>query len=162
MALLAVVRVRGHAKIQHRAVDTMDQLKLNRVNHCVLLQESKTTGGMLQMVKDYVTWGEIGPEGAARMLLQKGETAGGKRLTDAYVKDNSKYSSILSFAKALEKGEAKVSDVKGLKPVVRLPPPRHGYESTRKSFVDGGSLGYRGPEMWKLLDRMLEKPKEAK
>ncbi len=162
MALLAVVRVRGHAKIQHSAVDTMDQLKLNRVNHCVLIQESKSANGMLQVVKDYVTWGEIGPEGAARMLFQKGEIVGGKRLTDAYVKENSKYTSILSFAKALENGEAKMSDVKGLKPVVRLPPPRKGYESTRRSYVDGGSLGYRGADMWKLVDRMLEKPKEAK
>lgn len=162
MALLAVVRVRGHAKIQRSAVDTMNMLKLNRVNHCVLLQESKTANGMLQRVKDYVTWGEIGPEGAARILFQKGEVVGGKRLTDAYVKDNSKYTSILSFAKALEKGEAKLSEVKGLKPLVRLPPPRKGYESTRRAYVDGGSLGYRGADMWKLVDRMLDKPTEAK
>lgn len=162
MTLLAVVRVRGHAKIQHSAVYTMDMLKLNRVNHCVLIQESKTAKGMLQVVKDYVTWGEIGHEGAARILFQKGEIVGGKRLTDAYVKDNSKYTSILSFAKALESGEAKMSDVKGLKPLVRLPPPRKGYRSTRRAYVDGGSLGYRGADMWKLVDRMLEKPKEAK
>lgn len=162
MALLAVVRVRGHAKIQHAAVDTMDMLKLNRVNHCVLIQDNKTTNGMLQRVKDYVTWGEIGPEGAARILFQKGEVMGGKRLTDAYVKDNSKYTSILSFAKALEKGEAKMSEIKGLKPLVRLPPPRKGYRSTRRSYIDGGSLGYRGADMWKLVDRMLEKPQEGK
>jgi large subunit ribosomal protein L30 len=159
---MVVVRVRGHAKIQWRTVETMTRMKLTRVNHCVVLPKSATTDGMLQRVKDYVTWGEMSHEGLARLLFQRGEVVGGERLTDAYVKDNSKFTSILSFAKALEAGEAKISDVKGLKPVVRLPPPRHGYESTRRSYVDGGSLGYRGKEMEKLVDRMLEKPKEAK
>ena len=140
----------------------MTRLKLNRVNHCVVLPMSATTNGMLQRVKDYVTWGELGHEALARLLFQKGEVVGGGRLTDSFVKENSKYTSILSFAKAIDAGEAKLADVKGLKPVVRLPPPRHGYESTRRSYVDGGSLGYRGKEMEKLVDRMLEKPKEAK
>ncbi|MBN1677056.1 MAG: 50S ribosomal protein L30 [Candidatus Thermoplasmatota archaeon] len=157
-----VVRVRGHAKIQHTAVETMDMLKLNRVNHCVVLPENKTTQGMLQAVKDYVTWGELGHESIARMLLQRGEITGGDKLTDAHVKDNSKFTSILSFAKALEKGEAKMADVKGLKPVVRLPPPRKGYEGTRKSYVDGGSLGYRGKDIERLIDRMLEMPRGEK
>jgi len=159
---VAVVRVRGHAKIRFDAVETMRRLKLNRVNHCVILPESPTTRGMLQKVKDYVTWGELGHEAIARMLFQRGEVQGGARLTDAYVRDNSKYQSILSFAKAMEKGEAKLTDVKGLKPLLRLPPPRKGYENTKRPFADGGSLGNRGPEMEKLIDRMLSRPKEGR
>lgn len=162
MPAVGVVRVRGHAKIRVDAVDTMNRLKLNRVNHCVILPQTATTKGMLQTVKDYVTWGELGHEAIARMLFQRGEVLGGARLTDAYVKENSKYQSILSFAKAIEKGEAKLSDVKGLKPVLRMPPPRQGYENTKRSYADGGSLGDRGAEMEKLIDRMLSKPKEAK
>ena len=158
MPAIAVVRVRGHAKIQHAAVETMDQLKLNRPNHCVLLQQTTTTKGMLQNVKDYVTWGEVNHEIIARLLHQRGQIVGGERLTDAYVKANSKFPSILSFAKALEKGEARMADVKGLKPVLRLPPPRQGYESTRRTFTDRGALGYRGDKIEKLLDRMLAKP----
>jgi len=162
MPAVAVIRIRGHAKIQHQAVETMDQLKLNRVNHCVVLPQNATTKGMLQRVKDYVTWGELGHEALARLLFQKGEVTGGGRLTDAYVKENSKFTSILSLAKAVEKGEASLSEVKGLKPVLRLPPPRKGYENTKLSYVDRGSLGNRGVEIEKLIDRMLAKPKEAK
>jgi large subunit ribosomal protein L30 len=158
----AIVRVRGHAKIQRKAVDTMEIMRLNRVNHCVVLPENSTTKGMLQNVKDFVTWGELGHEAIARLLFQRGEIVGGDRLTDAHVKDNSQFPSILDFAKALDKGEAKMGDVKGLKPVVRLHPPMRGYESTRKSYVDGGALGYRGKNIEKLIDRMLEKPKEGK
>jgi large subunit ribosomal protein L30 len=162
MPALAIVRVRGHAKIQHRAVNTMNMMKLTRPNHCVIVPQNATSNGMLQVVKDFVTWGEVGHEVLARMLFQRGEVLGGARLTDAYVKENSKFTSILSLAKAIDKGEAKVTDVKGLKPVLRMPPPRQGYESTRRSFVDRGALGYRGPAIEKLIDRMLEKPKEAK
>jgi large subunit ribosomal protein L30 len=158
MPAIAVVRVRGHAKIQHTVVDTMNQMKLNRPNHCVVLPETGTTKGMLQKVKDYVTWGEVNHELIARLLHQRGQVMGGDKLTDAYVKENSKFTSILSFAKALEKGEAKMSDVKGLKPVLRLPPPRQGYESTRKTFADHGAIGYRGDKIEKLIDRMLAKP----
>lgn len=162
MAAIAIVRIRGHAKIQHSAVQTMDMMKLTRPNHCVLLPETSTTKGMLQVVKDYVTWGEVGHETIARLLFQRGEVLGGGRLTDAYVKENSKFQSILSLAKAIEKGEARISDVKGLKPVIRLPPPRKGYRSTKRSFSDGGSLGYRGTEIERLVDMMLAKPTEAK
>jgi large subunit ribosomal protein L30 len=162
MPAVAAIRVRGHAKIQHSAVETMNQLKLNRVNHCVVLPQNATTKGMLHAAKDYITWGELSPETLARLLFQRGEVIGGGRLTDAYVKENSKYTSILSLAKAVEKGETSLSEVKGLKPVIRLPPPRKGYENTKHSFTDRGSLGYRGAEIEKLIDRMLLKPKEAK
>ncbi|HEX9909076.1 MAG TPA: 50S ribosomal protein L30 [Thermoplasmata archaeon] len=162
MAAIAVVRVKGHAKIRRDAVETMVMMKLTRVNHCVLLPQNNTTKGMLQVAKDYVTWGEVTPDTIARLLFQKGEVLGGERLTDAYVKDHSKFPSILSLAKAIEKGEARLSDVNGLKPVIRLPPPRKGYEGTKHTFNDGGALGYRGPDIEKLIDRMLQKPKEAK
>jgi large subunit ribosomal protein L30 len=162
MPAIAVIRVRGHAKIRHQAVETMDMMKLTRVNHCVILPQNGTTKGMLQTVKDYVTWGEVGQESLAKLLFQKGEVVGGARLTDAYVKENSKFTSILSLAKAIDKGEARIADVKGLKPVIRLHPPIHGYESTRKTIADGGAIGYRGQGIEKLIDRMLMKPKEGK
>lgn len=162
MPAVAVVRVRGHAKIRRDAVETMEMLRLNRVNHCVLLPQNQTTKGMLQVVKDYVTWGEVAHETVARMLFHRGEVMGGKRLTDSYVKENSGHASILSLAKAVEKGEAKLSDVKGLKPVLRLAPPRGGYKGAKLQFANGGALGYRGAEMDKLVDRMLPKAQEAK
>lgn len=162
MPAYAVVRVRGHAKIRHTAVETMDMLKLNRPNHCVIVPADATTKGMLQVVKDYVTWGEVTPETIAKMLFHKGEVLGGGRLTDAYVKDNSKFSSILSLAKAIDKGEARMTDVKGLKPVLRMPPPMQGFRNAKTPFADGGALGYRGAAIEKLIDKMLAKPKEAK
>ena len=140
----------------------MEMLRLHRVNHCVLLPQNETTKGMLQVVKDYVTWGEVNHDTIARMLFHKGEVTGGSKLTDDYVKKNSGHGSILNLSKAMESGEATLADVKGLKPVLRLPPPRGGYRGAKISFVDGGALGYRGAEIEKLVDRMLPKAKEEK
>jgi len=162
MATYAVVRVRGHAKITRSSVETMEMMRLHRVNHCVLLKDDASTKGMLQAAKDYVTWGEVSHELIARMLFHRGEVSGGKRLTDSFVKENSGFSSILDLAKAIEKGDAKLADVKGLKPVLRLPPPKSGYRGVKRPFADGGALGYRGKDIEKLVDRMLPKPKGAK
>ena len=160
MSAVAVIRVRGHAKIRHDAVETMEMLRLHKPNHCVLLPMNTTTKGMLQVVKDYVTWGEVGHETIAKLLVKRGEVAGGAKLTDDHVKKNSGFTSILSLAKALEKADAKLSDVKGLKPVIRLPPPRRGYEKVKRPYSVGGAVGYRGAEIAKLIEKMLEERKE--
>lgn len=162
MTVYAVIRIRGHAKIRRTTVDTMKIMRLTRPNHCVVVRKDETSKGMLQNAKDYITWGEVSHETIARLLHQRGEVVGGARLTDAYVKENSKYPSILSLSKAIESGEADLGDVKGLKQVVRLPPPRQGYEGIKRAWNDGGAQGYRGAEIEKLIDRMLAKPKEAK
>ena len=161
MAAVAVVRVRGHSRIRRDAVETMEMLRLHKPNHCVVLPGDVTTRRMLQVVKDYVTWGEVGHETIARLLVKRGQITGGDALDDDYVKENSEYTSILSFAKALEKGDARMADVKGLKPVIRLPPPRRGYEKVKKPFSVGGAVGNRGADISKLIGRMLEEPEEV-
>lgn len=161
MPTVAVIRVRGHAKIRHDAVQTMEMMRLHRPNHCVLLPMNTTTKGMLQVVKDYVTWGEVGDETIARLLVKRGEVSGGGKLTDDHVKKNSEFTSIKSLAKALEKADAKLTDVEGLKPVIRLPPPRRGYEKVKRPYSVGGAVGYRGADVAKLIEKMLEDPKGA-
>jgi large subunit ribosomal protein L30 len=42
-----------------------------------------------------------------------------------------------------------------VKPVLRLHPPIKGYEGVKRSFSEGGALGYRGKEIEKLIQRMI-------
>ncbi len=56
---LAVVRVRGTLRVKPDIKETLMLLSLNRVNHCVVIPETPEFKGMLQKVKDYVTWGEV-------------------------------------------------------------------------------------------------------
>ena len=151
----AVIRVRGSVNVNTKIKDTLKLLRLNRVNHCVIIPDIKTYSGMLQKVKDYVTWGEVKPETLAKMIIHRGKLVGGVNVSDKYLKENSDFKSIMSFAKAISAGEAKYSDLKDIKPIIRLHPPRKGYEGIKRSFQVGGALGYRGDEINTLIDRMI-------
>ncbi len=151
----AVVRIRGHVTLRPEIVDTLEYLRLNRTNHCVLLPKTPSVEGMLLRAKDFVTWGEVDATVAAMLLVRRARLPGRKRIDDAYVKANSKYPSINSLAKAIAAGEASLVDVHGLKAVIRLHPPKGGFKATKRGFHEGGDLGYRGKDINALLTRML-------
>ena len=151
----AVIRIRGTVNVRTDIKDTLMMLRLNRVNHCVLLPETDSYSGMLQKVKDYVTWGEIAPETLAKMIIHRGRLIGDKKISDKYIKANTEYKSLMSFAKAVASGETRFQDLKEIKPVVRLHPPKKGYEGVKRSYKVGGALGYRGKEINELIERMI-------
>jgi len=154
MKRLAVVRVRGRVKVNREIEDTLKMFRLTRVNHCVFIDDRPSYLGMLRKVKDYVTWGEVDEEDVALILKHRGELIGGKKLTDEYVKEKTKFKSIDDFAKAFVNFKAELKDIPNLKPVFRLHPPRKGYRKIKRSFSEGGALGYRGKEIGSLLYRM--------
>jgi large subunit ribosomal protein L30 len=151
----AVIRVRGSVNVRGDILDTLKMLRLNRVNHCVILPNTKTYVGMLQKVKDYVTWGEIAPETLAKMIIRRGKVSGDNRISDGYIKKNSDYKSVMSFAKAVSKGDVVYKDIAGINPVIRLHPPKKGYEGVKRSYRAGGALGYRGKDINTLIERMI-------
>ena len=145
----AIVRIRGKVTRSPRVKDTLRMLRLTRQNHCVIVPETPAYRGMVKTVKDFITWGEVTPEILAKLLLKRG------RLTDAAVKANSRFKSVWDFAQALAKGDATVADVRGLRPVLRLHPPRGGFVAIKRPFMDKGDLGYRGKDINELLERMI-------
>ena len=155
--LIAVIRVRGRTHIRYGIDDTLKLLNLTRKNHCTLILGDDGLRGMVGKAKDYITWGEVDEKTVAKLLKERGRVSGGKKLTDAYVKENSGYADINAFAKALSNGEAKLRDVKGLKPVFRLNPPKKGFErkGIKKPYSVGGALGYRGDKIKAVLERMM-------
>jgi large subunit ribosomal protein L30 len=66
-----------------------------------------------------------------------------------------KYTSIISLAKAIKKGDITYASLDGVKPLFRLSPPKKGYEGNKRSYKVGGSLGYRGKTINELIERML-------
>ena len=56
--MMIALRVRGRTGIKKDIADTLDMLRLTRINHAVLLPENPSYQGMLQKGKDYITWGE--------------------------------------------------------------------------------------------------------
>ena len=149
----AVVRVRGQVNIKPKIKRTMKIMRLNRVNHCVIIPENEVYNGMLNIVKDYVTWGEIDSETTQIMLESSGKKSGNSDFTKADLKDSS-FKTIKALAKGLSEGKTIVKDIPELKPVFRLHPPRKGYEGIKRSFKEGGALGYRGEKINQLIRRM--------
>ena len=99
----AVIRVRGQPDVNYNIQHTMGLLGLNRVNHCVVIPENPSTKGMLQVVKDYCTWGEVDEATLAAMLRARGKIVGDNDLTDDYLKENSEFADIDALADTLVK-----------------------------------------------------------
>ena len=153
--MFLVIRVRGTTGVIKNIADTLDMLRLNRISHAVLVEDTPSYNGMLQKAKDYITWGEIDADLLAEIIAKRGKFTGNNKVTDEYVAENSDYKNIDELAKAVIAGEVKLMDL-DIKPVFRLHPPRKGYEDIRLSVKEGGSLGYRGENIKDLAERMLQ------
>ncbi len=135
--LLAVVRVRGRVKVRHNIAETLDRLRLRRVNNLVLVNGSDAAyAGMLKKCKDYVTFGEISKETLAKLLSAKGAKV-----------DEAGISALLSGKKSAKQ--------LGIEMPFGMHPPRKGYEGVKKAYKSRGALGNRGAEIDKLITRML-------
>lgn len=149
----AVVQVRGEVDMNTEVEDTLDMLNLGDVNNMSVLPDNDSTRGMLTKVNDYVAFGNPSAETLALLLERRGETQHGDDLTDDYVSENTDYGSVEELAEALVEDEVKLKDV-GIKPTLRLHPPRKGHDGIKKSYTEGGVLGNHGDEIDDLLERM--------
>jgi len=151
----AVIRVRGQPDVNRDIEYTMGLLNMTRVNHLVVVPEDDVTKGMLQVCKDYVTWGEINEATLADVIRVRGRLSGDREITDDYLKENTGFSSVEELAKAMTENEHRMKDIEGAKPVFRMHPPVKGYEGNKRSYRNGGALGYRGEAINDLIARML-------
>ena len=151
-----VIRARSDRGVTKKTRDTMSFLNLTRVNHAVLIPETPSYNGMLQKVKDYVTWGEVDADTISSLIKERGRMTGDKPVTDDSVKSGSEHSSIDVLPHAIATGDATPKDVHGLKPVFRLHPPRgpKGWGGIKRAYSVGGALGFRGKEIEALVARM--------
>ena len=136
--MYAVIRIRGQPHASQAVRDTLDMLHLPYVNNCMLVREDHNFAGMLQKVKDYVTWGEVTKKSVKDLLSAKSDLKGNV---------------LQETVDKLIKGEVLLKDV--INPPFRLHPPLRGYEGIKRPYQLGGALGYRGKNINKLIERML-------
>ena len=70
---IAVLRVRGAARVNKDIKNTLERLKLFAKNNCVLIKDTPDMLGMVKKVKDYVTWGVIDEETKNAMIEKRGK-----------------------------------------------------------------------------------------
>jgi large subunit ribosomal protein L30 len=151
----AVVRVRGIVNVNPDIKKTLQLLNLTRVNHCVILEENPIFKGMLQVAKDYITWGEVEKDVLLKLINTRGKLEGDKKLTDDYLKSSTSYTNFDKLSQAIIENKFKYKDIPNVKPIFRLNPPKNGYEGIKRSFTNKGALGYRGKEINKLIEKMI-------
>jgi len=123
----AVVRIRSINRINIPINDTLKMLRLYRRNYCVVLDNTPSISGMLNKVKDYITWGEIDDETLSLLKEKREEKTkdeDGKEVTKKFF---------------------------------RLNPPRGGFgrKGIKFQFKAKGALGYRGSKINDLIRRMI-------
>lgn len=148
-----VVRVRGTIHARHDIVDTLRYLHLTRANHATIVPEVASFRGMLHAVQGYVTWGEAEPDTVELLLRERGETVAGDRLTPETTAELPSGRKLPELVRAV--AEEGLPTVAGLRPLLRLKPPKGGWRSTKKPFAQGGALGYRGRSINQLVRRMI-------
>jgi len=148
----AAIRVRGSVKTTPQIKRTLELLRLDRVNHLVLVRPEQR--GMLDKVQAYITFGEMDAETLAKALEKRARLQGNKKIGKEFLKEK-KIGSFEEMAKAILEGK-KLEEF-GLKPVMRLNPPKKGYERAgiKKGYSTGGALGYRASDINKLIKRMV-------
>jgi large subunit ribosomal protein L30 len=151
---LAIIRIRGTIDLRGKINDTMKMLNLNHNCNATLIDDRPSFLGMLQKAQSYIAWGEPTTETVTLLLKKRGRTAGNRKLTDEHIKQLG-YENVEKLAEALHGAKVELKNLKDVKPVFRLHPPRKGYKRTvKRSYQAGGETGYRGEAINELIDRM--------
>jgi len=142
--MFAVIRVRGDVNLRKEIKDTLKMLRLNRINHCVLLRKDPSIEGMIKKVKDFITWGEISDKTLEKLIANRGRMAGDKKIEGNEVK--------VMVSRIKKSGN--LMKIEGFKSVFRMNPPRKGHDRIKLPYPKG-ALGYRGEKINDLLERMM-------
>jgi large subunit ribosomal protein L30 len=155
MSKIAIVQIRGVLNSQQKIRKTLKHLGLLKKNSCVIMEPTDSLKGMLLVVMDFVTWGEVDETTLESLLTKRGRLAGNTQITDEYATKALKVT-LKEFAKNLVNGKNKLKDMPGLKPYFRLTPPKGGLGLGIKTpYSLGGSVGYRKGKINDLIKRML-------
>ncbi len=154
MNKIAIILIRGTVNTHPDVRKTLELFRLKKKHACVVVDDNAVTKGMLQKVKDYVTYGVVSEETFSEIISKRGELVGS-------VKVDGKNVDAKKVAKAYFASEVKLRDFEekfNLKPFFRLHPPKGGFErgGIKKPFTLGGVLGKRDEEgIAKLISKML-------
>jgi len=154
--MFAAVRLRGTVGVPRRIEDTLKLLRLRYRYNCNIFPENDSIKGMLEKVKDFITYGEIEKETLLHLLKKRlrMRRQGNKKITEEQLEKITGFKTFEEFANALLSGKVKLKDFEEFQPYFRLRPPSKGLKSI-KDYWPNGDLGYRGKEINELLKRMI-------
>ncbi|MEM4554999.1 MAG: uL30 family ribosomal protein [Candidatus Anstonellaceae archaeon] len=142
MGILAVVRLKGKFSLSPKVKETFKSLNLPRLYCCTLVPDTPSFRGMLAACKDFVSFGKIEKEFAAEVLSKRGLKQDGTQISQ---KDAQEIALQLDMGKSLSQ--------LGVRPFVRLSPPKGGFGS-RKQPAPFGPVG-KNENISEIIGRMI-------
>jgi len=145
---IAVIRLKGKRGITPKVKATYVSLNLNRLHTCTLLPDTGGSRGMIQVCKDSVSFGPVDDSTIEMLLLKRGLTRDGKKLSASM-----KPEAIAKLAKEIAASGKSLSD-HAILPFFFLAPPRGGFDGgSKKAHAPSGPLG-KNPRIGALLASM--------
>lgn len=154
---LVAVRLDGTPNVKAPQELTLDSLRMRTRFSAVVLPDKPDVRGMLQKVKDHITWADAKKMDLELLLSNRAKTPGGLGMTDKFVKEKTNFAGLGELLSALYSGKFTLSKLweTGIKPVFHLHPPRGGFRwSSKRPVADRGELGYRKDGLGDLLSKM--------
>ena len=154
---LVAIRLDGTPNVRHPEELTLNSLRMKTRYSTVLIRDDPSVRGMLQRIKDHVTWAEARKEDVDLLLSNRASTPHGLGLTSKLVKERSDLSGMSELVSGLFSGKVTLAKLRqmGIEPCFRLHPPRGGFpNSSKRPFTDSGELGFRKEGLHALLKRM--------
>lgn len=151
--MYAAIRVRGTVGITSEVRDTLKMLRLDHPNACAIVPENPNFKGMLDVAREWITYGEIEKATLVEMLKKRLRLNGNKRVDEGKLKEIG-VDSFDALADNLMNGKTKLKNLNQIQPFFRLTPPSNGFKAVREHYPKG-DLGYRGKEVNELLMRMI-------
>lgn len=166
MSGILLVRLRSDVNVTKRVRDTLGYLNLTRVNHATIVPDTPEYHGMVNKVRDHITFGTVDAQTVEKLLTERGRAQGDEPITDKVLADCSDYKTVADYAAALAEGKTRLGIRRlaegsktrrewAVKPVLRLAPPKKGHEGIKHAFNSGGALGDRGDQIGRLVERMV-------
>lgn len=154
MKAYLVVRIKGRVDVPHWAKTTLELLKLEKKFRATIIPAKENTLGMLNKVKQYVSWQEIDSALTKELIDKKARVSGYKKITDADIKKIG-FKTIDELAASLTEGKTSMSKLKPMKPWFALSPPKYGFKkSTKRMYGEKGVLG-QNKELGNLVRNMM-------
>ena len=153
---IAIIRLKGKIGLNKKVKDTFHMVRLYKKNNCVVIDGVPSSIGMVERVKEYITWGKIDEETFKLLLINRGRLAGNKKLSEEYLKEKTNLS-VDQFVKEFFESKKKLKDIPGFKLFFRLKPPTQGFEKkgVKVPYSLGGTWGYRKEKINDLIKRMI-------
>jgi len=154
---LIAIRLDGTPTVRHPEELTLNTLRMKTRYSAVLLRDNPSVSGMLQRIKDHITWAEAKKEDIELLLSSRASTAEGLGLAPEFVKKNSGLAGVSELVAALYSGKVTLAKLRemGIAPYFRLHPPRGGFRrSSKRPITDSGELGFRKEGLHGLLTKM--------